>query len=149
MPKSSSLKAAYTGNTTILYVENIDIELTSTKKGISNDVRSYVNSKDIKVLDAFVILNKYRSDKCGCKLTIPTKDIDLLLDDSFWPHGICCRMWEDRSKNQNNPRRRYENNRTGAISFRENRDDEYDAHGHDYEYERGHTRDEYGYDHRH
>ena len=84
----------------MLYVENIDIDVGSTKREISDDVRQHVTQMQIKVIDAHVLFNKFRQDRCGCKITVPTRDIDIVLADDFWPQGISCRLWEERKRNR-------------------------------------------------
>jgi hypothetical protein len=101
-----------------------------------NDLRKYVNEGNVKVLDMFVIHNKYRSDKCGCKITIPTKDIDVLLNDKFWPEGISCRMWEDRRRDRRTANRQWQ---------RRNDNESYDTNEYDYDYESGRY-DDYEYE---
>ena len=113
------LKAAFTGNTATLYIENINIDDQDTKQEIAREVRAYIHNKNNRVLDVYVIFNKYRRDRCGCKIKIPTQNADVLLDDRFWPEGISCRLWEERARSQGNPsnRSKIENGRRGVESY--------------------------------
>ena len=95
-----ALRAAYAGNTSILYIENLEIGFQQNKVEICNDVRKYICDGHAKVLDIHAVFNRFRKDRCGCKITVPVSDIDMLLEQSFWPRGITCREWEER------PRRR-------------------------------------------
>ena len=96
-----ALRGAYSGNTTTLYVENIEIDYEQKREEIMQEVRNYiVGENNIKLLDTFIIFNKFRKDRCGAKITIPTKDIDSPLASDFWPRGISCRVWEDRRQKQ-------------------------------------------------
>ena len=128
----------------MLYIENIDNDSGATKKEISNDVRRYVCDGNVKVLDCFVIFNKYRSDKCGCKITIPTKDIDILMSEVFWPHGISCRIWEERTKPGFRGQKRFQSNWQRSETRHAHDEGDYNR-----DYERDNYEDyDYGYDHR-
>ena len=123
------LRAAYNGSTSLLYIENIDVG-SYTKKELCDDVKTYVKSGNVRILDAFIISNKFRADKCGCKVTIATRDIDVLLDVNFWPEGIKCRVWEDRKKHKSNDYRHKKqwHRQPYDIDY----DDNYDDYNQDY-----------------
>ena len=82
-------------------MENIEIDYEQKREEIMQEVRNYiVGENNIKLLDTFIIFNKFRKDRCGAKITIPTKDTDGPLASDFWPRGISCRVWEDRRQKQ-------------------------------------------------
>ena len=101
---SRQLKAAFSGETSTMYVENVHIDSSDTIKVIQNDIREYMKEQNVSVLNSYVIFNKFRRDRCGVKIEVPLKFVNQLKQEHFWPRGITCRQWEQRRPKENRNR---------------------------------------------
>ncbi len=74
--------------------QNIYREDDDMDKDIKQNGKEYAKKQGIKILSAFVIHNKYRSDVVGCKIRIPVSQQRKALDGNVWPSEIKCHLWK-------------------------------------------------------
>lgn len=76
-----------------LYVQNIERREGEALKAIADKVRKHLRSKDIRIMSARTIINRYCEDIVGCKITIPARQVDDVLGNRIWPDNVICRRW--------------------------------------------------------
>ncbi|CAH1791414.1 unnamed protein product [Owenia fusiformis] len=141
-----------------LYLENICQEESESDDDTIKIVKEHANSKDIKILQVYVVHNRVNSYRVGCKIIVPLSTASKAMESDMWPTPIACREWRtrpytDRRSDQLPPRLRYSNRRQENEDRRQarppylDRDDDDDGHPRSYQsrnskvYEYDHSKD--------
>ena len=82
-----------------LYVRNIHRRPDETLKDIAEMVKRYCQKGEVRVMDARTITNRVCKDTVGCKIRVPLRQVDDVLQDRFWPIEVSCRKWGQRVNN--------------------------------------------------
>ena len=92
---------------------NRHIWVSRVMNGDSNGMKRYLTDNNVTVLD----ITKTSHDSAryiSFKILIPKPDLSKVFNNEFWPDGIKCRMWFDRSHNNVNDN---DENNDGYWSF--------------------------------
>ena len=81
-----------------LYLTNIARNENKSFSDIAEDIRKYGRSKGFRIMSAWVVSNRVTDDMVGCKLRVPTRQVDDMLGNRAWPDGIMCKRWERRER---------------------------------------------------
>ena len=81
-----------------LYARNIKKLPNESLKDIADMVSRYCQKVGVRVMDARTITNKVCKDTVGCKIRIPLRYAEDVLQDRFWPNEVTCRKWAQRPR---------------------------------------------------
>ena len=77
------------------------IFISRVKKGLSqNSVKDYLNERNVNVINTEQT-NHPDAKYMSFKITISQFDVYKVLRYNFWPEGVLCQRWRDRSANIN------------------------------------------------
>ena len=96
-----------------MYVQNLRRKRGQSLKEIADNVKKYCFKQDVRVMNAFVIRNKFVEDTVGCQLTVPLRQYDKVITDSFWPCEVTCKKWEHRTSPGSSNSTDYSDNNLG------------------------------------
>ena len=113
--ESSGLRGIKSEPFAELYLTNIARNENKSFSDIAEDIKKYGRSKGFRIMSAWVVQNRVTDDMVGCKLRVPTRQVDDLLGNRAWPDGIMCKRWEkrERPENSNPPFSSYRNHQSG------------------------------------
>ncbi len=69
-----------------------------TEEEICQDVKDYATSVGIRVMHTHIIRNRFCDDVVGCKIRVPTSQVEKAITWDTWPDDIECRLWEKRTQ---------------------------------------------------
>jgi len=78
---------------TALYLKSIEVNEESDEE-VGKLVKTYAESKGIRVMGFHVIRFKSCHDAVGVKIFVPEKQQNKAMDPDLWPSDITCRRWE-------------------------------------------------------
>ena len=84
-----------------LYVQNIERKQGESLRDVSEIVKNYCRRKDVRVMYARVIQNRYHDDVVGVKISVPINQVDDALGNRIWPDGVTCRRWKNSTSHNN------------------------------------------------
>ena len=84
----------------MIYLQNVYVDLHDSVSDIKDKVRRYATHKGLRIMGTYIISNKYSEDVTGCKLLVPSSQVQLALSANFWPEEIICREWVERRNTQ-------------------------------------------------
>ena len=96
--RSILISGARWEKSTALYVRNINREERSGKD-ISQDVRECGRLGEVRFMQVDVVKNRYCEDVVGCRIRVPTSQVERVTSIEFWPDDIVCRGWKSRRAN--------------------------------------------------
>ena len=82
---------------TLMYVRNIVVNDRSDDE-ICRDMKLFGKSIGLRIMYTAIVRNRYCEDVVGCKIRIPTSQIDEATDIATWPDDIECRKWERKTQ---------------------------------------------------
>lgn len=95
---SPGLRGVKQEKTITLYVKNIERGDDEKDDHVKERLKRYVKAKrnQVRLISIYVVHNRFCEDTVGCKLTVPARFKDTLLDAEFWPDDVECREWSTR-----------------------------------------------------
>ena len=82
---------------TMMYVRNIEVNERSDDE-ICRDMKLFGKSIGLRIMFTGIVRNRYCEDVVGCKIRIPTTQVDEATDISTWPDDVECRKWERKTQ---------------------------------------------------
>ncbi|CAH1788380.1 unnamed protein product [Owenia fusiformis] len=110
------LKGASFERSQSLYLENIQMDDNDTDDDIIALVKEHAKRKGIKLMQAYVIHNRFSMYRVGVRMTVPVSSADKAVEDDSWPAPIKCRQWQRFRQNAN-----YGDNIPSRITYRSRR----------------------------
>ncbi len=115
--------------TSDLYLKNVTIPMGAINRDIGMSITKHATQHNIRVMRFYIRRNRYVSDVVGCKITVPSTQVQQCKSSNVWPAHITCRDWTPRKDVR--PMReggygRQNNSRYGGFGNREYRDDDYE-----------------------
>ena len=96
--KMGQLKGRPLEQFTDLYVSGIAKEDGESSQDIADEVRAYCKSKNLRIMSVWVLPNRVSHDTVGCKLRVPTVQVDHMLGNRMWPEGLVCKRWRSNPR---------------------------------------------------
>ena len=97
-------------------------------------VKQYGCHKDVRIMSARVVHNRFDDDIVGCKITVPEADVESVTSRAFWPAEVECRLWTvrgDRRPLDSSEKKNRRGNISSSIQdsgvYRPYRNSEYDC----------------------
>ena len=86
-----------------LYVQGIAFSWNDSYEDVEERMYLFGEERDLKFAFARAIPVKNDKTQIGCKITVNEADLDVLLDDDYWPENITVRCWHygQRTDQQN------------------------------------------------
>ena len=79
-------------HSTTMYLKNIDRGDMNDEE-LSSCISQYAKSIGIRIMQSTIVSNRYAEDIVGCRIRIPSDEVDKALDSDTWPEDIECRKW--------------------------------------------------------
>lgn len=89
-----------------MYLENIRKDDDCSKDDIVQMVKEHARNNGLRIMSAWIVLNKVCHDVVGCRITIPVRSMDKAVSEGFWPDGIHCRRWHRQKPRAETKRQR-------------------------------------------
>ena len=80
-----------------LYLSNIAKRDDQSHKDVADEIRDYCKKQKLRVMSVWVVPNRVTDDTVGCKLRVPLRQVDDMLDGRMWPDDISCKRWRKKS----------------------------------------------------
>ena len=80
----------------LLYVRNLSVE-DRTEEEMCRDVKKFGKMVGIQIMTTEIIKNRYCQDVVGCKIRIPSYQVEKAQSVETWPDDVICRKWEAKS----------------------------------------------------
>lgn len=92
-PTESRLRGLRPQASAFLYLENVAKGVDDSDATAINNVKSYAQKGQLRVMSVKVIHNRFCEDVVGCRISVPQTQTAHVLDQDFWPEDIFCRPW--------------------------------------------------------
>ena len=79
-----------------LYLSNIAKRDNQSHKDIANEIKEYCKKQNLRVMSVWVVPNRVTEDTVGCKIRVPLRQVDDMLDGRMWPSDITCKRWRKK-----------------------------------------------------
>ena len=83
-----------------LYVQGIAYSWNDSYEDVEERMYLFGEERDMKFAYAKAIPVRNDKTQIGCKITVNESDVDLLMDDDFWPENITVRFWHYGQKTE-------------------------------------------------
>ena len=121
-PKSFGLQGRKQESFEELYLSNIAKCDNQSHKDIANEIRDFCKKQKLRVMSVWVVPNRVTDDTVGCKIRVPLRQVDDMLDGRMWPSDITCKRWRKKPPPPDEPTEQYDRARPrNRDSFRGSR----------------------------
>ena len=97
-PGKHLIKGARREDATTLYVRNISTE-DRADDDICKDLRAYGQAVGLRIMNVEVVKNRYCQDVVGCRIKVPTSQVEKATSVELWPNEVECRKWAPKRRN--------------------------------------------------
>lgn len=109
-----------------LYIANVEKLPNDSIQDIKYKIINCAGKGDVKVLNVWVVKNRYREDMVGCKITVPIDQYEKALEGRFWPENIKSRRWyKNRDESQNSAGANGQEKTSKTVKSRVERDNQH------------------------